>query len=216
MVTSHLRIVTDLNTLYPAQLIDLRHARTLGVIADTHVPHRLPALPRTIFDLLKGCDAILHAGDLESTSILPALEAIAPTYAVRGNLHWQYSTGYHDQDLPLALALRARDHVIWMTHGHISFIYSVLDKFKGLQQERGLTKVNEDLVARLARLKPANATMVIFGHSHLRHAATIDGTLYFNPGAVSNPPGRKGRYGPSIGLLRLCDDGRVEHEWKPL
>lgn len=216
MVTSHLRIVTDLNSLHPAQAIDLRHARTLGVIADTHVPHRLAALPQKLFDLLKGCDAILHAGDLESMEILPALNAIAPTYAVRGNLHWQFSTGQHDQDLPLALTLQARDHVIWMTHGHISFAYSVLDKMKGFQERRSMAKVNDALVARLARMKPANANIVIFGHSHLSCAATIDGTLYFNPGAVCASAERKAKQGPRIGFLRLCDDGHVEYEWKPL
>lgn len=216
MVTSSLCIVIDLNQLHPQATIDLRHARNIGVIADSHVPHRLPALPQKLFDLLQGCDAILHAGDLESTEILPALNAIAPTYAVRGNLHWQFSTGHHDQDLPLALTLQTRDHVIWMTHGHISFAYSVLDKFKGVQERRSMSKVNEALVARLARMKPANANIVLFGHSHLSCAITLDGTLYFNPGAVCGSAERIAKQGPRIGFLHLCDDGRVEHEWKPL
>ena len=214
MVTSALRIVSDVNELHPAKPIDLRHARIIGVISDTHVPHRMPAIPQKVFDLLKGCDAILHAGDLESTDILPALNAIAPTHAVRGNLHWQYSTGQHDQDLPLALTLQTRNHVIWMTHGHISFTYSVLDKLKGFQERRSMARVNEALVARLARMKPANVNIVIFGHSHLSCAMTLDGTLYFNPGAVSESAERKAKQGPRIGLLHLCDDGMVEHEWK--
>jgi putative phosphoesterase len=219
MVTSRLRIVieeNDLHALHPSKPIDLRHARILGVISDTHVPHRMPALPQRLFELLKGCDAILHAGDLESTEILPALNAIAPTHAVRGNLHWQFSTGVHDQDLPLALTLRARNHVIWMTHGHISFTYSVLDKMKGFQERRSMARVNEALIARMARMKPANANIVIFGHSHLSCATTLDGTLYFNPGAVSASAERKAKQGPRIGLMHLCDDGTVEYEWKLL
>jgi predicted phosphodiesterase len=103
-----------------------------------------------------------------------------------------------------------------MTHGHISFTYSVLDKLKGFQEQRSMARVNEALVARLARMKPANANIVIFGHSHLSCATTLDGTLYFNPGAVSASAEKKAKQGPRIGLLHLCDDGTVEYEWKPL
>lgn len=89
-------------------------------------------MPQRVYDLLRGCDAILHAGDLESPDILPALQHIAPTYAVRGNLHWQFSTGTHDQNLPLALTFRIGAHQLWMTHGHMRFAYSVVDKVLGL------------------------------------------------------------------------------------
>ena len=35
----------------------------VGVIADTHVPEFLPALPEGIAGLFQGVDLILHAGD---------------------------------------------------------------------------------------------------------------------------------------------------------
>src|SRR6266699_1768185 len=42
----------------------------VGVIADTHVPEALPALPGEIAGLFQGVDLILHAGDINSKEVL--------------------------------------------------------------------------------------------------------------------------------------------------
>lgn len=194
--------------------ICLPQVRSIGVLADTHIPHRLSEMPPQVYELLRGSDAILHAGDLESLDILPALQAIAPTYAVRGNLHWQFSTGTHDQDLPLSIIVRTARHVIWMTHGHISFAYSLYDKVIGISRQRTLAQVNRMLITRLARLKPPEATIVVFGHSHRSCAVHINGVLYFNPGAIALSPDQHQREGPRLGRLTLHDDGSVNYEWK--
>lgn len=52
----------------------------VGLISDTHGLLRPEAL-----GFLRGCDLILHAGDICDGSILARLELIAPTTAVRGN-----------------------------------------------------------------------------------------------------------------------------------
>ena len=52
----------------------------IGVISDTH-----GMLRREVEETLRGCEAILHGGDINSPEILPALRGIAPTYVVRGN-----------------------------------------------------------------------------------------------------------------------------------
>ena len=56
----------------------------LGVISDTHGLLR-PEAER----LLTGVDHIIHAGDIGSPEIIPRLERIAPTTAVRGNVDTQ-------------------------------------------------------------------------------------------------------------------------------
>ena len=193
--------------------IELPECRCIGVLADTHIPHRLSAMPPQVYDLLRGSDLILHAGDLETPDILPPLQAIAPTYAVRGNLHWQFSTGTHDQDLPLCVTLRIGQHVIWMTHGHISLARSLWDKVAGIGMQRSLATVNQRLIARLARLKPPEASIVVFGHSHLSCAVSLNGVLYFNPGAISASEAERSREGPRIGWLTLHNDGGVEYAW---
>lgn len=52
----------------------------VGIISDTHGLLRPEAL-----HALDGSDHIVHAGDIGNASILPALAAIAPVTAVRGN-----------------------------------------------------------------------------------------------------------------------------------
>ena len=52
-----------------------------GVISDTHGLLRSEAV-----DALRGCDGILHAGDVGTSDILSVLAQIAPVTAVRGNV----------------------------------------------------------------------------------------------------------------------------------
>ena len=51
------------------------------MIADTHGLLRPEAV-----EALAGCAHILHAGDIGSPDIVPRLEAVAPTTAIRGNI----------------------------------------------------------------------------------------------------------------------------------
>ena len=53
----------------------------LGLISDTHGLLRPEALAA-----LKGSHAIIHAGDVGEIIILEELKAIAPTFAIRGNV----------------------------------------------------------------------------------------------------------------------------------
>ena len=52
----------------------------IGVISDTR-----GLLRPEVVDKLQGCDAILHAGDVNKPEILDALRTIAPLHVVRGN-----------------------------------------------------------------------------------------------------------------------------------
>jgi len=56
----------------------------IGVISDTHGLLRPEAV-----ELLRGSGHIIHAGDIGSPEIVPALEKIAPVTAIRGNVDTQ-------------------------------------------------------------------------------------------------------------------------------
>jgi uncharacterized protein len=56
----------------------------VGVISDTHGLLRPEAV-----ELLRGSEHIIHAGDIGSPEIVPALEKIAPVTAIRGNIDTQ-------------------------------------------------------------------------------------------------------------------------------
>jgi putative phosphoesterase len=55
-------------------------ASLIGVISDTHGLLRSEALAA-----LRGCDLLLHAGDIGGEHVLQALGEFAPTVSVRGN-----------------------------------------------------------------------------------------------------------------------------------
>lgn len=52
----------------------------IGVVSDTHGLVRPSAL-----EALRGCDLIVHAGDIGGPDVLDELRALAPVVAVRGN-----------------------------------------------------------------------------------------------------------------------------------
>lgn len=56
-------------------------AMRVGVLSDTHGILR----PRVV-ELLRGCERILHAGDVGHPSVLEALNELAPVAVVRGNV----------------------------------------------------------------------------------------------------------------------------------
>jgi putative phosphoesterase len=81
----------------------------LGVIADTHGLLRPEAVAK-----LEGCDLIIHAGDVGSPEILATLKALAPTYAVRGNVDnapWCYR-------MPLSQVIEVEEVQLYVYHGH--------------------------------------------------------------------------------------------------
>src|SRR3954465_6241629 len=53
----------------------------VGIISDTHGLMRHEALTA-----LAGSDLIIHAGDIGKPEVLRALQQVAPTFAVRGNV----------------------------------------------------------------------------------------------------------------------------------
>lgn len=101
----------------------------IGVISDTHGRLRVEALIA-----LEGCGLILHAGDVCGPLIIPALEEIAPTFAVAGNCDepgswpWEQSVEYaglrfllHHGHRPVDEAA-FRPQVVITGHTHVPLI----------------------------------------------------------------------------------------------
>ena len=187
----------------------------IGVISDSHIPHRIKAMPQSVFRWLDGADLILHAGDIEDPRVLDQLSAISPTLAVRGNVHWQTASGVTDQDLPLSRLItfqaHGRERAIWMSHGHLNFGYLLMDKMTVRGLPKGIGRINTRIVPRLAKARPPQAEVVVFGHSHYPMAKMVDGVLFFNPGAVVGAPNLKVE--PSMGRLVFYEDGKIEPMW---
>lgn len=162
---------------------------TLGIITDTHIPRRLPALPPRVFDVLRGVDRILHAGDISSRRVLDQLAAIAPVEAVAGN------ADLFKHDLPLTRVVEVAGRRIGLVHGHggwSRYLRSkVRDRF-GYDEAHYLRIVQESF-------GPVDA--IVFGHTHRFYRAERAGVLLFNPGPVA--PDFYNTPGPQVGLLHV-------------
>ncbi len=79
----------------------------IGVISDTHNLVRPEAL-----HALRGCEHIIHAGDICSPAVLDTLNKLAPVTAVRGN----NDSGARIDELPEAVTLRLDETAIHVVH----------------------------------------------------------------------------------------------------
>ncbi len=157
----------------------------LAVVADTHsAPHEeglrhLAALRP---------DAIVHGGDIGDLSVLDTLGAIAPTFAVRGNIDTRAA------QIPDVLTLdleHAGERVLRLLLMHIAVFGP---------------RLRADAV-RLAQQHGAN--MVVCGHSHVPFIGRDKGLSMFNPGSIGPR-----RFGLPIvfGVLELADNAvRMHH-----
>ncbi|MFI5012357.1 MAG: metallophosphoesterase family protein [Hyphomicrobiales bacterium] len=84
-----------------------RATRQIGVISDTHGLLRPQALTA-----LRGCDPIIHAGDVGDESVLEGLRDIAPVFAVRGNI----DKGAFAETLPETALVQVDDRLLYVLH----------------------------------------------------------------------------------------------------
>ena len=78
----------------------------VGVISDTH-----GLLRQEVLEILRGCDCILHGGDVNKPEILDTLRSIAPLYVVRGNNDREWAEG-----LPQSLTVTLGGVPFFMVH----------------------------------------------------------------------------------------------------
>ena len=141
----------------------------VGLISDTHGKLR-PA----VFDVFRGVDLILHAGDVGPLDVIASLETIAPVHAVLGNTDdWSLAARVRDV---VELELEGRRVVV--LHGH------------------QLGSPTPDLL----RAAHPGADIIIYGHTHRQHIDDRGGSLVINPGAAG--PARF-NLTPSVARLTL-------------
>jgi len=187
---------------------------TIGLLSDTHIPHRMKHLPQAALDALAGADMILHAGDVDDPAALEPLRTIAPVHAVSGNFHiLDLSDG--GASLPRVVKLELADKCVVLVHGHrpgpIGFLLKGLHVFAENLRLTDNSALNRRNVRRLARVYP-EADIIVFGHSHRAHIEWIGDTLLVNPGAVLKSGNREH---PSVARIHL-EKGKPEVEIIPL
>lgn len=78
----------------------------IAVISDTH-----GKLRKEVLEQAGTCEAILHAGDIDSQEVLQALKETAPLYVVRGNTDGEWAAG-----IPKELYFKLYGFNFYMVH----------------------------------------------------------------------------------------------------
>jgi len=162
---------------------------TLGIITDTHIPQRIKALPPRVFEVFRGVDRILHAGDINSRQVLDQLTEIAPVEAVAGN------ADLVGHGLPLTRVIEVEGKRIGLVHGHGGWSRYLRSKVRdqfGYDEEHYLKIVQRSF-------EPVEA--IVFGHTHRYYHAVRSGIWLFNPGPIA--PDFYNTLGPQVGLLHV-------------
>lgn len=162
----------------------------IGIVSDTHgrVDPRLP-------ELLAGCERILHAGDVMGAHVIEALEAIAPTAAVRGN---------NDRD---SFGVRLPEVLVEEHQGLRILVIHELHRPDRL------------LPAARRAIEAHDPGLVVYGHSHRPALERRDGRVWLNPGSAG--PRRfklprtvalldLGKNEATCSVLDLEDEGRTD------
>lgn len=142
----------------------------IGLISDTH-----GLLRPQVFDVFRGVDRILHAGDVGPEEILTELATIAPVDAVIGNTDgWDLRAALPEQRI-----LELEGRTVVLVHGHV---------------------LGSPTPMALRRSWP-RAGIIVYGHTHVQKIDR-DGALTINPGAAG--PARF-KLKPSVAILTLSD-----------
>ena len=146
----------------------------MGVISDTHIPSRAPAIPEEVLGIFSQVGLILHAGDISVAAALTQLAALAPVRAVAGNV-----------EDPALAGMLPEQEVIEV--GGLSI---------GLIHNSGPTAGRRE---RMRRRFPG-CRVVVYGHSHQPVIEDRDGLLLLNPGSACDP--RRARI-PTVAILEV-------------
>ena len=138
----------------------------IGVISDTH-----GLLREEVLEILRGCDCILHGGDINNQGVLDTLEQIAPVYVVRGNNDKAWA-----EQLPHDLTVQMEGRKIFMVHNR--------KEMENLPEDADIVifghshKYFEQVIDGRLWLNPGSCGKRRFGQEISLAVLTVDGTEY--------------------------------------
>ena len=166
-----------------------KHEVLIGVLSDTHVPHRSSNVPQIIYDDFKrrNVDFVFHLGDFTSFEVYNELIEIfgeKKVFAVIGNMDFDDKIR---KTLPEKIEMDIIGHKALLLHGM-----------------GGPNMIVRRLIKKLD-LMNSDYNIVIFGHTHRPVNEIHDGILFFNPGTTT-PIDNKFTVVSSYGFLHISKD----------
>jgi uncharacterized protein len=171
--------LTSEQTMVSKEMANAAATKTIGLIADTHIPSRAKSLPKAVFTTFENVDYIIHAGDLVELSVIDELEQIAPVLAVHGNMDSSEIANI----IPNLNSLKIFDRKIGVIHDP--------DTLMGMEKMRQLVKEN-------------GFDVLVYGHTHNANIKWEEKVLYINPGSPTNPSSLLNK--PSVAILKITKD----------
>ena len=151
----------------------------IGLLSDTHLSNRRPALWDEVANVFRGLDLILHAGDIVAPGVLDWLSQFAPVKAARGNNDMEW-TDPRMQDVQWLDLEGWRLAMVHDTEPEDRPIDVIIDRELGGE-------------------KP---DILVTGHTHLERIEHRDGLVQINSGSPTQPHLFSTRLG-SVGILEL-------------
>jgi putative phosphoesterase len=167
-------------TMISHEMANFKASKTVGLIADTHVPARAKCIPKMVFKIFENVDFIVHAGDLVQLDVIDELEQLAPVLAVHGNMDGPEVRGA----LPKLNSLKIYGWKIGVMHDPNTLF--------GRGKMREIAKQN-------------GFNVLVYGHTHNANIKWEGTTLYINPGSPTNPMSSFINK-PSVALLKVTKE----------
>jgi putative phosphoesterase len=167
-------------TMISHEMANFKASKTVGLIADTHVPARAKCIPKMVFKIFENVDFIVHAGDLVQLDVIDELEQLAPVLAVHGNMDGPEVRGA----LPKLNSLKIYGWKIGVMHDPNTLF--------GRGKMREIAKRN-------------GFNVLVYGHTHNANIKWEGTTLYINPGSPTNPMSSFINK-PSVALLKVTKE----------
>lgn len=166
----------------------------IGLLSDTHVPHRTSNVPQIIYDdfQTRNVDYVFHLGDFTTFQVYNELLDIFgedKVIAVRGNMDFDDKLR---ATLPDKIEMEISGHKTLLLHGM-----------------GGPNMIVRRLIKKLD-LITSDYELVIFGHTHRPVNESHDGILFFNPGTTT-PIDNKFTVISSYGYLHITKN-KIEPE----
>jgi uncharacterized protein len=171
----------------------------IGLISDTHIPEACEHLPAEVFEVFRGIDLVMHAGDVYVNRVLDELATIAPVIAAIGNGD-EGLDGHHHRLDPDDRVREA--HLVEIEGVRIGLVHAIPTP----------DETSHEVFARaMHRHFGAPVDVVVQGHSHVESVARWGSTLVVNPGSATLPRNLVGVPG-TVAILEVASGGRVSAE----
>ncbi len=147
----------------------------IGLISDTHIPEACEHLPAEVFEVFRGVDLVMHAGDVYVNRVLDELAKIAPVIAAMGN----GDEGLDGHRFRLDPDSRVREaHLLEIEGVRIGLVHAVPTP----------DETSDEVFARaIERNFGGPVDVIVQGHSHVEGIVRYGSILVVNPGSATLP-----------------------------